>query len=470
MTPLLHNVGKTGRSASRSSFSSLGGAVPESDDEKYKFGFLAIMILCINTMNGPGLLALPKTIAECGLVPGIVAMLLMAWVTTETCSILEKGIRATRIKMEDYGASYEFTDLMRIHFGPFWENVAIMMLSLTLGSLAIAQITIVAQALDAMAITLTGWSLALRYYPNLEVMQSNMHSLQPFGVDQQLVSVGFIVAMVICVGLGLLDLTSNTLPQYISFSLLSTFVLTGISHIIPLAFHHASNGEVITGKTSFIGDDPSSIIGVAVFNYSIVIAIPSLFSDSKHGLNFSKASGTSIYAICALYLTIGILGSISYGTMSANIMEPFLESESVLGTIASFAFVWAIIPPLPIYTILISRNLEQVTGKPLLSKVLGVFVPWTLALFLYMSEAFGEFLVWTSILVLGFTNYTMPLAIAARACGGVPSIRKAGWEGIIEDVHRAWMDETGRKALVLNVFVTALLLVVIYLNIRKALL
>eukprot|EP00466_Bigelowiella_natans_P005362 jgi/Bigna1/75681/fgenesh1_pg.36_\ len=299
----------------------------------------------------------------------------------------------------------EFTDLMRIHFGPVWETVALIMLTLTLGSLAIAQITekslvdmrgfvgyvvrhqVSAQALDAMAIALTGRSFAVRYYPAFEVISSSSASLQPFGVNQSLIhhseasrknNKGDISESECCF-------------RYISFSLLACFVLSGVLHILPITMDviAASDGD-ITGNASYFGSDPSSIIGVAVFNFSIVIAVPSLFADCKEGARFASATTVAIWAICLMYILIGGLGAVSFGSESDNIMDPMLRSKSLLGMMSSFAFVWAIIPPLPIYTILISRNLEQ-----------GVFVPWSLALFLYMSEAFGEFLVWTSILVLG---------------------------------------------------------------------
>jgi len=353
-----------------------------------------------------------------------------------------------------------------------------MMLSLTLGALAIAQITIVAQALDAMAIAALGKSYGIRYYPFFEVSQSTSSSLQPFGVNQSMVSVGFLVAMVICVALGLMDLTSNSLPQYISFALLACFVVFSGLHISPLAIESMDLNQSYTGMTSWFGNDPASIIGVAVFNYSIVIAIPSLLADTRTGVNFGGATSGAIWGVFTLYAFIGCIGAIVYAGITDNVIEPMLQAKTFHGTVASFAFVWAIIPPLPIYTILISRNLEQVSGRPVLSKFLGVFVPWLLALFLYMSEAFGSFLVWTSILVLGFTNYTIPLLIAASSKSAISTTAvdskdempdtRSFMTVLRDNIRKAWADEIGRKALVLNVFTTSILILVICINVRSS--
>eukprot|EP00468_Gymnochlora_sp_CCMP2014_P001626 CAMPEP_0167742586 /NCGR_PEP_ID=MMETSP0110_2-20121227/1517_1 /TAXON_ID=629695 /ORGANISM="Gymnochlora sp., Strain CCMP2014" /LENGTH=119 /DNA_ID=CAMNT_0007626811 /DNA_START=1044 /DNA_END=1403 /DNA_ORIENTATION=- len=107
-----------------------------------------------------------------------------------------------------------------------------------------------------------------------------------------------------------------------------------------------------------------------------------------------------------------------------------------------------------------------------MSKVLGVLVPWTIALFLYMSEAFGDFLVWTSLLVLGFTNYTLPLCIAARAIGGSKYEPDGSWEWtkIKNELVKIWSNPSGKQALILNAGITILLLFVIFMNLRKAIL
>ncbi|GAB5356362.1 hypothetical protein AAMO2058_000284000 [Amorphochlora amoebiformis] len=448
----------------RLSFASLGGGSLYGDD-KNKFTYMGIFILCINTMNGPGLLALPKAFSECGIIPGVFAMIAVAWVTQETASILCDAIMTTQLRTHTVERHWEFTDLAKEYFGSKGESASVLMLSLTLGALAIAQITIVAQALDAMVIAALGQVVGFRYYPELEVVRTESSSLQPFGVNQPMVSTGFIVAMVICIVLGFMDLTSNKLPQYMSFFLLIMFSICATIHISPVA--------ATQGSASLVGMDPSSIIGVAVFNYSVIIAIPSLKADSNPRAGFENAVSMSVWTISILYIFIGVLGSQAYGSSTDNIMDPMLMSGLAMGRFASFAFVWALIPPLPIYTILISRNLEQVTRKPIFSKIMGVLVPWTLALFLYMSEAFGVFVVWTSILVLGFTNYTLPLTIAARAFGGAPG--RIGYEGItaweawVEELRSTWEDEIGRKALLLNIGITTVLIGVVIMNIRKAL-
>ena len=91
------------------------------------------------------------------------------------------------------------------------------------------------------------------------------------------------------------------------------------------------------------------------------------------------------------------------------------DGSPVLSKMAVFAYSVSLIYPLPVYLILIRDNLVDggLCGE-YTAAALANCVPWAMTLFCYMQAWFIDVLNWSSLLFLGFINYSVPLAMYLR--------------------------------------------------------
>lgn len=164
------------------------------------------------------------------------------------------------------------------------------------------------------------------------------------------------------------------------------------------------------------GDDMSMIVGVAVFNFAYIIAVPSLKTESSPEAKFPQSMWTAVLVMLGVYCYVGGLGgSATHVTDgSGNVLNLFMVPGAPTVTrLAVFSYAFAIVLPIPVYVILLRRSLEQgnIVSPGLAGIAVSNAVPWALALLCYMQAWFSAIINWSSLLCLGFINYTVPLAI-----------------------------------------------------------
>eukprot|EP01065_Artemidia_motanka_P001155 TRINITY_DN10544_c0_g1_i2.p1 TRINITY_DN10544_c0_g1~~TRINITY_DN10544_c0_g1_i2.p1 ORF type:complete len:566 (+),score=94.76 TRINITY_DN10544_c0_g1_i2:85-1782(+) len=407
-------------------------------------GFI-LSIIAANTMNGPGLLAIPSVFRGGGWLLSTVGLTLAAVLTGDTASLLSSSItisimdrdragsiqtNLTGISREEYGTSgleslgrpdsgfmeeeeeAEFGPLAKRYLGDTGEVITQALLAVSLVMLTCAQIVVTSQALDAAFVFFFGDAVALKYMPSVEVLWSGDSSLTPFGSGQFAVSVGFLFDMAVCVTLGFFDLSQNMLPQYLS-SAATAFSLCVFTWQLLLC----PPLDTAAPPLPTVGPDASSIVGVSVFNFAYIIAVPSLQAESSPKADFKGSMWAAVLVMLTVYLYMGFLGGTAThpDDRSANVLNLFMVPGAPHVTkIAVFAYATALVLPIPVYVILLRRTLEQgrVTEPGLQSIIVSNMVPWLLALMCYMQPWFGAIVNWSSLLCLGFINYSIPLAIS----------------------------------------------------------
>eukprot|EP00754_Rhynchopus_humris_P041512 Rhum_TRINITY_DN25070_c0_g1::Rhum_TRINITY_DN25070_c0_g1_i1::g.181094::m.181094 len=364
-------------------------------------GFWTLVLIGANTMNGPGMLAFSRIFYDAGWVPSVATLVVAGLTTGGTVSLF------TDVLEQDPG-DVEYAALSLRVLGRSWQQITIVLLSVSLIMLACAQIVVTAQAMDAVVVGLFGSSAAVTYWPSPSLVTSDAVSLMPFPSGTFGVSIGFVVDAVLCVALGRLDLSDNILPQYVS-------VILEVTSVAVMLVYFATTAS---GSVPAFGDDWSALLGVAVFNFAFVIAVPSLFSDSDVAVDFRRSMWWSVGIMSCLPMAVGILGVLAAdpGAPSANILQAMYSAEDspFLVRLAALGYSVGLALPIPLYHILCKRNLALIMPKAV-GDPLSIAAPWALACVCYMQPWFGLLINWSSLLCLGFINYSIPLFIAVSA-------------------------------------------------------
>eukprot|EP00656_Telonema_subtile_P058231 TRINITY_DN9803_c0_g2_i1.p1 TRINITY_DN9803_c0_g2~~TRINITY_DN9803_c0_g2_i1.p1 ORF type:complete len:359 (+),score=63.87 TRINITY_DN9803_c0_g2_i1:666-1742(+) len=300
-----------------------------------------------------------------------------------------------------------------------------MMFYMCLFSLILAQIVIGAQVMDGFVIFLFGKTCALEM-PSFAWTCTSKIALQPFGAGNAIVSSGFLICMSACVWLSSLDLSSNMLPQFISAGLLLFAASTFFWH-----FASRTYDPLVPGRLPAIGNNMSGVLGVVIFNYSFITAVPCVLNSADSAVRMKRVVAAGVGTMCFLYITMGILGSMAFDMPDADVMASLLKPDApVVTKLAVFGFTHAIVPCIPVYCLLLQSGFTQnLKWSPRASYSCSSLVPWMIALFFYNGDGFFDALVrWASLLVNGFVNLVFPLALYLQfsLCPhGTPSIPRS---------------------------------------------
>jgi len=385
---------------------------------------------------------------------------------------LAMSMVSTRYEMirENPEETYEFVSLCGTYFGKIAERVTCAMLIPCLLTLGLAQMIIGCQVIDSLIIWAGGRSYALCYAAGAGQEPGIVHatelSLTPFGSGFWGISLGFIIVCPVCMLLGRMDLSANIMPQIISFMLLCFALCTFFWHFASPHHDPLEPSRVpVVDKGGLAG-----FLGTVVFNYSFVISVPSLVNEKRDGVDMAKAVWGSTVFMTIVYLTTGVLGAMAFQINHTNVMQDLLyPAAPVVTKLAVFGYTMAIIPAIPIYGILLQYNLEQqrlLTGWK--AYMVGNGLPWlTVMVFMY-QPMFNTLVNWTSLLVNGFVNFSIPLAVFLKASFVYDNER---WpfserEWFSWALTRAWKRESAKvtSAVAALLIVTVLLVFTIIVN------
>lgn len=422
-----------------------------------KFGFWSCFVILVNVMDGPGFLAIPKVYREAGwLIPtvGFVLVALVACLSgcclvdlarefvgptsvvpeeeenaisdEADCTWLEdrsprgsgasdtEGLLGTtpRSRKNEGGPrEAEFCELATHFFGPTMGRVVEVMFYLCLLSLILAQIIIGAQVMDGFLIFLMGKTCAVEL-PHFGWTCTQAIALQPFGVGKSIVSGGFMVCMVLCLWLSALDISDNIMPQFISTGLLIFAAGTFFWH-----FASSTYDPLVPSRLNILGPDLAGVLGVVIFNYSFVTAIPCVLVLAQPSLNMKQVICAAVATMCTLYIIMGTLGSMAFDAPDADVMASLLKPDApVITKLAVFGFTHAIVPCIPVYCLLLQSALVANFGmSKTYAYVLSSVCPWLVALAFYNGDFFDTLVRWAALLVNGVVNLVLPLAFTLQS-------------------------------------------------------
>lgn len=323
--------------------------------------------------------------------------------------------------------------------------------------LALAQMMLCAAILDGMLVSTTGQSCALGLPTSSSsswIHCTSHSSMKPYagsGAPTSLISVGTVIAAVFSVGMGTVDLDEMMGVQYSLFACLIiscvrfAYVLRKMSlglsdegemmDMTAAATEEGSvGGEEEESLSWFVGPNPFSTIGPIMFNFAFVVTAPPLVSLAKKESIAYKALGMACVAMGVLYTMVGCVGApvanavrngLIEGGDDTNLLSLILLSGNVEGgadgrpsmidlfCIGTFGL--STVASVPVYCLLAKDTLVNDAGVArmpafLLSNVL----PWLLVALTYNAAFFEAFVNWSGLLILGYSNFSLPLLLDVK--------------------------------------------------------
>merc|ERR1712166_1414831 len=174
----------------------------------------------------------------------------------------------------------------------------------------------------------------------------------------------------------------------------------------------------------------SGVLGVVIFNFSFITAVPCVMSIAHHKVSMKQVVVYAVCTMCFLYILMGILGSMAFDRPDADVMASLLRPEApVITKLAVFGFTHSIVPCIPVYCLLLQQEFKQnLRLSDRAAFVASSVAPWVAACWFYNGDGCFDTLVrWAALLVNGFVNLVMPLALWLQcfAPQGQPDISKS---------------------------------------------
>jgi hypothetical protein len=327
-------------------------------------------------------------------------------------------------------------------------------------SLALAQMMLCAAIADSMLVASVGQSCGLGMFDIYCTSNLSMKPFQMMVIPQDddnnnmdmattppvsLISAGLVLASSITISLATVDLDSLVVAQYFLFGCLlvacSRFYSTlrdmgdvAFSEQDATWFGEEDTSLLLLPATApfWIGPRPFDAVGPILFNFAFVVTAPPLVCGADSPASGTRALVVACVLMGALYILIGRVGAnaatnTGFG-LDDNLLSLVLRGRHDPDSLDVWDIgvdVWDIgavslfglsqLASIPVYCELARETIRvhlQVThNKPLALFVASHVCPWILVALTYNSALFEEFVDWSSLLLLGFANFSLPLLL-----------------------------------------------------------
>lgn len=405
-----------------------GSGSTENDDEvahakaSHKtIGKLGSYAIAVNALAGPGILQLPSTYQQSGVIPTTLALVVVG-IVSALCCMHTANVVSKVPGNSGFDKVIEFSDPYRIFWGRrAYYGTQIIFYLCTL-CVNIAAIVDTSQIVDSFfghsAMGTWGYAFDEREWTQwihreaCSKEEVELGDCLPFYADEYgdiVLTLGYVITTLVFVPICLLDLKENTAWQIFGFVVLLTiclqfaicFFLDGLSF----------------DNVSLWGETWSSMLGVIIFNFGLVMAIPSWLAEKKENVSVTRVVYGSTTISLVLYVVIGLLGALAIPNISPNALEPM--TSGAFGTplrIGASFFAFVIIGlDIPLFAVLTRYNLVN-SGlcSTRMANLFVVYLPWSISWLFYQGSAVSELLSWGGILFSGALAFLLPLYLAIR--------------------------------------------------------
>jgi hypothetical protein len=235
------------------------------------------------------------------------------------------------------------------------------------------------------------------------------------------------------------------LQENTSWQIFGFFVTVSVSMQFIVSF--LQHG-IAVHRVSWWGHDYSGMLGVIVFNYGLVLAMPALLSQKKPNVSTTRLVYSSVVLTTILYVLVGALGGMAMPNVNINMLKPMVSGA--FGTplqCAGWFFAFFIIGlDVPLFAVLTRYNL---TSSGLCSENtanwLVVYIPWGVSWIFYQGNAIAELLSWSGVLFTSAIAFLLPLYLAIRTLVVAPDV------GGSIDVYRGYVKSRQAQAIALYI-------------------
>uniref|UniRef100_A0A6B2L2R7 Amino acid transporter transmembrane domain-containing protein n=1 Tax=Arcella intermedia TaxID=1963864 RepID=A0A6B2L2R7_9EUKA len=393
------------------------GTVPENDEEhKDGFGHKTIspfgsLTLLFNNLSGPGVVGLPLIFQQAGwLLPCIT----MAWISVTTWLASSMICEAMRYYPNNIGYStrIEFATLCKFYSGKYLYYFILLVFIISLQSVNVSGIIETAQVMDLLVIAIFKRTGALQFYPQFCWVWSSDVDIT-FPANSYVLSLGFLITLAIIIPMGYFNLDDNMIVQKGAFFIACMIFLEWIVTFF------VRFGTVGVNKVPMIGSDFATVFGTIMFNYAMVVTIPSWCNEKTHGTKVNSILAGSITFGTILFLFVGLLGAMSYKIDDGGDILSAIEAEdpTIISRAAVFLFPLSVVATsIPIYSIIVRYNLleNKICNKPI-ANIIAVVLPWVVVIPFYTGKGLTEVMNWSTLISNGIVNFIIPFYLFIKA-------------------------------------------------------
>eukprot|EP00934_Nitzschia_sp_Nitz4_P003966 Nitzschia sp. Nitz4//scaffold14_size191712//111179//112555//NITZ4_001732-RA/size191712-processed-gene-0.277-mRNA-1//1//CDS//3329536954//3956//frame0 len=385
---------------------------------KLTLSFGAIFVIAANTMNGPGLTTLPATALSAGSFTYTIMVVLAASVTTFVLARLCVLLKITRSIAEPTTDLVSLSGLILKH-----QRLACWIMVACALALALAQMMLCAAIVDSMIVATLGVSCG--FGVPFRIFCTDQLSVKPFQdlpVPTSLVSIGLLLSSMITVSLAFVDLDSMLMAQYVLFGCLLlacarfSSTLLSPSSDADQAMVHAEPSDYM-----WVGSKPFDAVGPILFNFAFVVTIPPLAASVRTRVAI-RALVVATAFMAFLYVGVGSFGAYHLSHLAAsddnNLLSLVLsaskqQSYPLLDHMAVSLFGLSQLAAIPVYCQMAMDTLlsQSILTSKRRAFVLAHIAPWFIVALTYNSPLFEAFVEWSSLLLLGFANFSLPLLL-----------------------------------------------------------
>lgn len=173
--------------------------------------------------------------------------------------------------------------------------------------------------------------------------------------------------------------------------------------------------QVLTHNAPLYGTSYTALIGVILFNFTLVLALPAWLYEKKSHVRVQTVVAGATCLSTVLYISVGALAAMAIPNANVNMLSPmvagtFGSSLAVAGSLFSFFIIGL---DIPLFSVLTRYNLTH-SGlcSERMANLLVVWVPWSVAWMLYQGDAVGQLLEWGGTLLTSAVAFLLPLFLA----------------------------------------------------------
>ena len=222
-------------------------------------------------------------------------------------------------------------------------------------------------------------------------------------------TLGYVLTAAVFLPICLMDLKENTNWQILGFG-----ILLSVSGYFCYSFSaYGFNFH----NVSWWGHQWGGMLGVILFNFSLVLAIPAWLHEKKETVGVRQVVAHSTILSTIIYILVGALGAFAIPKVNLNMLSPIVSGAFGSGVqIAGSIFAFFIIGlDIPLFSVLTRYNL---THSGLCSERtanwLVVWIPWGMSWLFYQGDAIGDLLDWGGVLLTSAAAFLLPLYLALR--------------------------------------------------------
>jgi hypothetical protein len=244
------------------------------------------------------------------------------------------------------------------------------------------------------------------------------------------------------------NLDDNMMIQVVAFILTVAFWLVWIA----ASFSEISSKDEYPSIPA-INNSPgvgsqAAWLGNILFNFGYVTTVPSWVNEKRPSVSTNKTLWVSTTACIGVFFGVGLIGALAYGDVLQglvtntcqrqqddhsfncpnDLMQALTQKQTQpaswgahgwsSGLLSASVYLFpiaAVVSSIPIFSIVIKYNLLENGFSNKSSFAFAVLFPWLLGFpLLYMPNVLAQFVNFTSLIFVTFTDFIVPLALYAK--------------------------------------------------------